>query len=123
MTLGWDETFMSEHSFPPRPTGNVRDVMIHGALFPWQDGAPITLSITTSNDLYLPLFSVERNLRRFMLVKLAIPYDDIKQVADTDEFLASIPEEMEGRKVRLIYDPDVEDDGRVVYHEIQRPTP
>lgn len=108
-------------AYPLRPTGNLRDIILQGALMAWQDGGPVLLSITSTDDVYLPLFSSERWLRWVLMVKLGIPYDKIKRVCDTDVFFASIPEQFDGRKVHVIYDPSISKKGRILYHEVQRP--
>lgn len=109
---------------PPRPTGIVQRFTLRGNLFAWnKDGAPILLNMLGDDGLYLPLFPTVALLRTFLLVKLAIPYEDIKQVADEDEFLASIPRELDGVAVHVIWNPRYVEGGKVRYLEIQRPTP
>jgi hypothetical protein len=95
------------------------EVHLAGAVFPWENGYPVLLSVPGSDDFFLPVFPTTTKLRDLMQ-RASITYQSIKQIEDASVFLSSLPAYFHGQRLRLIFDPSMTSDGRVLYAEVIR---
>jgi len=102
---------------PPKPTGRTVPTVatLTGCLFPWgADEQPVLLAMPGTDTDYLPVFTSADKLEVTMdTVKVA--YAKIKQIMDSDEFLSSIPLDIE-----IIVDPWITLEGKVRYVRYDR---
>lgn len=100
----------------PRPTGKpAQDISIEGKVFPWRDNRPVYLQMPGSPLLYLPLFSDVDKLKALM-DRVGTPFDKVKQVDDSHEFLASLAG---AGDIQVILDPYFLPNGRVRFLSVQ----
>lgn len=114
---------MPEHEpFAPRIVGNeLVPTSLTGKLFPYRDGSPVLVAVAGCDDLFIPFFTDEGELRS-VLGRLDIAFDRIKQVTDETEFLPSLPIVLpSGAALRLLLDPWFTETGTIRYVEVFRP--
>jgi hypothetical protein len=98
----------------PQPTGRKKELSLTGKLIPWYEGRPSYLNVPDSDTNYLPVFTAEEQLDGF-LERAKVPYDDVKQITDGDEFVNSIP-----AHIIIMVDPYFTPQGRVRWCEVKR---
>jgi hypothetical protein len=106
---------------PRRVSNRVLPTNVTGYLMPWRNDQPVWLQVPGGgSDLYIPLFTNREKLVAEM-ARIAMPYDGIKKIDDSREFLDSIPTHAPGtnRKIHVIVDFH-QVDGRVRYLELFR---
>lgn len=110
---------MTKEIFSPRPVGTPpREITLTGKYLGWANGMPWLMRVVGSEDYFVPLFS-DSDVLRSMVAQVEDSIDTVKKVDDGLEFLDSIPEEYDGKKLRVMLDPRFVD-GKVRYLEIQR---
>lgn len=85
-----------------------------GLIFPWKDGQPLTLGVSGSQSLYLPVFHEEQQLRT-MMKHAQVEFDSIKLIQDGSEFLSGIPND-----IKVAVDFRLTPEGRVRWTEIAK---
>jgi hypothetical protein len=107
------ETSSTDQDAPRQVSDRVTEVNISGYLLPWRDGQPVQLTVTGSDRNAAVVFSTEAKLRNLMK-DYEIPYDDVKQVTDGREFIASLPGGLD-----LLVDPFKAANGRLRYTQLK----
>lgn len=94
---------------PPRQVGRAPiELDLHGMLLPWKGEQPVALQILGGN-VAVPLFTTPEKLEA-TLGAFGIPYERIREIDDSEGFIASMPPEVE-----IIVDPWKTEDGKVRY--------
>ena len=94
MTTDHREHTSAPEAFAPRRTEKApEELSLTGKFVPYQGGQPCMLNMPMSPHTYLPCFDTETELRRF-LGRGDVTFDDIKEVTDGPDFLASIPHDI-----------------------------
>lgn len=95
-------------------------VDINGFLLPWHNGDDCAVTVAPKNndaDLFITIFSEHSKLDRFFRAA-QISYDSVKAVERSDIFLKEMPRELDGRRVRVVIDPEIGKDGATGFQEL-----
>lgn len=87
---------------------------------PWQGDRPVVLNMGETSDKFLPLFSTAEKLHE-MMDPIGIPYESVKQMSNTSEFINSLPRSLPDGDLRIIFDPHWLEDGALRFAEIVAP--
>lgn len=109
----------------PRPVSNViLELEITGYAIPYWNGQPVLLRMpgTPSDHRFIAVFSTREKLEQLWrdYATDLEPYDDVKQVANGPEFIASIVEN-ELPWLRIIVDPYRHPSGKCRFTEVILP--
>jgi hypothetical protein len=113
---------MSNEPGSRRISDQVLLVNVTGYLLPWWQNQAVFLEMPDKMniDKFLPLFTTRGGLVQLMRY-IGVPFDQIKKIDDSGEFLDSIPSHApSGEKIHIIIDPHYVENNRIRYTEILR---
>lgn len=111
----------TDELFAPRPTGKPPEEMSFTGLLLARDAQndrPVLVGLTATTNLYLPCFQNKDDLDAVMEKVLKKQYT-IKEIADGKRFLAVLPRELDGRKIKIVTNLRFMPNGSVRFTEVR----